>query len=653
MLTLNQLRYGKLEPLPQQIPLRAGPLSLLYEDGDLRTIKLGSHELIRRIYAAVRDRNWDTILPKYLNVRMDIGSDRFSITYDAVNQLDEINFTWQGLLQGEADGTITFRLEGQAVTTFKKNRIGICVLHPAGLAGKPCTVTQTGGSQHVTAFPDGITPDQPPLPFTDITALSYATGETLVVIHFDGEAFEMEDQRNWTDASFKTFCPPLRIPYPNEITAGTKISQKVTIHTSQQFQAPHSSMGEAALTLEISQQSIGRLPALGTGIASHEDDLTRQEITRLKALRLSHLRADINLVDPNFVGDFHRAADQSRSLEIPLYLALHISENGEEELHRFADAFRQIKPQVTMWLVYPARESYRGGSPTAQVVAWVRASELPRLVKLPLGLAAGTDYDFIFLQRNLPPFEQLDAVCFAINPQVHAFDNVSVMETLEAQEMMVVSARSLAGVRSVVVSPLTLRPRHNPYASGPIPATPPGELPTQVDHRQPSLFTAAWWVGSLRAMSLGGASAVTYFETTGWRGLMETEAGSLVPEKFCSIPGTVFPIYHLLSEVGKFTPGSEVLSVASSDHLKVQGLALHSGGQVKMLVANLTPVQQDVTVRGLPDHVDVRLLDESNVVEAMHTPEAYRRQLPTALTTVKSTIKLELFPYAVATLDFM
>ena len=125
MLTLNQLRYGKSEPLPQPTPLRAGPLSLLYEDGDLRSIKQGSQELVRRIYAAVRDRNWDTLLTQISNVRMDIGSNCFSITYEAVNQNDEIRFIWQGFLQGKPDGTITFCMEGRAGTTFQKNRIGL------------------------------------------------------------------------------------------------------------------------------------------------------------------------------------------------------------------------------------------------------------------------------------------------------------------------------------------------------------------------------------------------------------------------------------------------------------------------------------------------------------------------------------------------
>ena len=41
--------------------------------------------------------------------------------------------------------------------------------------------------------------------------------------------------------------------------------------------------------------------------------------------------------------------------------------------------------------------------------------------------------------------ELLDLVTLAINPQVHAFDNASLVETLEAQAMVVASAQRLAG----------------------------------------------------------------------------------------------------------------------------------------------------------------------------------------------------------------
>src|SRR5690606_32993794 len=37
------IHYGEEKPLPKAIPLRAGPLTMIYEAGDLRYIKLGEH----------------------------------------------------------------------------------------------------------------------------------------------------------------------------------------------------------------------------------------------------------------------------------------------------------------------------------------------------------------------------------------------------------------------------------------------------------------------------------------------------------------------------------------------------------------------------------------------------------------------------------
>ena len=57
----NVLYYGQDEPLPEQIPLRAGPLALVYEHGGLRSLRFGGHEILRRVYIAVRDHNWGTV----------------------------------------------------------------------------------------------------------------------------------------------------------------------------------------------------------------------------------------------------------------------------------------------------------------------------------------------------------------------------------------------------------------------------------------------------------------------------------------------------------------------------------------------------------------------------------------------------------------
>jgi len=118
MLRRSVLCYGSETPLPEKIPLRAGPLSLVFEQGDLRTICLGEREIVRRVYVAVRDRNWGTLPPVFSDIVVQADVNTFRITYTANHFKDEIDFAWQAEIRGDADGTITFKMEGAARTTF-------------------------------------------------------------------------------------------------------------------------------------------------------------------------------------------------------------------------------------------------------------------------------------------------------------------------------------------------------------------------------------------------------------------------------------------------------------------------------------------------------------------------------------------------------
>ena len=46
-------------------------------------------------------------------------------------------------------------------------------------------------------------------------------------LYFEGDVFETEDQRNWTDASYKTYSTPLDQPYPAKVTKGTALFQRI------------------------------------------------------------------------------------------------------------------------------------------------------------------------------------------------------------------------------------------------------------------------------------------------------------------------------------------------------------------------------------------------------------------------------------------
>ena len=648
MLPVNVWYYGKDESLPQQKELRAGLLSLIYEEGDLRYIRLGDREVLRRVYVAVRDRNWDTVPPHLSNVQMDIAKDSFRIAYDVEHRQGDIDFFWKGTITGDANGTITFAMDGVARSTFWRNRIGFCVLHPIReCAGTPCRVEHVDGTVEEGTFPRHISPHQP---FFDIRAISHEVMPGIwAEVRFAGDVFEMEDQRNWTDASYKTYCTPLRLPYPMEIRAGTHVMQTVTLslrgsiaglETKDQEQTTE----DRSLSFVVHPSLPVPLPRLGLSVASHGQPLSLKEIERLKALNLSHLRVDLDLARPEYEAALRQATTEAQALGISLEVALFVSNEAENELKALLDVLARVRPPVGRWLIFHQREK----STSERWVTLARKYLSRYEASVPIG--AGTNAYFTELNRGRPPIQVLDVVCYSINPQVHAFDNASLVENLEAQAMTVKSARQFCGDRPICITPVTLRPRFNPDATGLEIPSPSGELPRQVDVRQMSLFGAAWTLGSIKYLAESGVASITYYETTGWRGVMETEDGSPLPDKFRSLPGTVFPLYHVLADVGEFQDGEVILSV-SSHPLHVDGLALQKDGKKRVMLANFTAELQTVTVNGLDERVHARSLDETNVEEAVRSPEVFRARAGEILSSHNGAIQVRLRPYAILRLD--
>ncbi|NOZ50786.1 MAG: hypothetical protein GXP37_12185 [Chloroflexi bacterium] len=650
-LAKNILYDGSAAPLPERLSLRAGPLTLEYENGDLRYIRLGEHEIVRRIYVAIRDHNWGTVQPVFSNLNIDIGEDAFRISYDAENEEGDIHFVWHGDIVGTSQGTITFSMDGEAHSTFRRNRIGFCVLHPMELAGTPCRVQHVDGSHDDAYFPTTIAPQKvvdgetkPVIPFNEMVAMTYPLGEGVEAeIRCVGDIFEMEDQRNWTDASYKTYCTPLRLPFPVEVKAGTRIRQVVIVTMKGDVPSTRGSTQKQGVSLVVGGEA-RPLPAIGLGVASHGQALSEREITRLKALHLSHLRVGLRLSEPGWVEKLRRVSAEARAIGVRLEVAIFLSHAAKEELMEIANWLREEQSSIKTWLIFHEHEKVTDSQ-------WLRLARQHLADYDPtIPLGTGTNVFFTELNRTHPPITDLDLVCYSLNPQVHAFDNSSLVETLATQAATVASARTFIGDTPLAVTPVTLKMRFNPNATGPEPQPEPGQLPPQVDVRQMSLFGAGWTLGSLKVLMGSDVQSLTYYETTGWRGVMETETGSPLPQKFHSLPGTVFPMYHVFADVGEFADG-QMLPAASSDRLKVEGLALTKNGRMRVLVANLTATEQDIHLSGLPAQVRVRVMDESNVIAAMQTPAAFRKQAAELTPTENNHLDLHLRPYALARID--
>src|SRR6267143_4606367 len=98
MLSKTLVYYGSKELIPEPVGLVAGPLTMQFEPltGLVRYIRIGDHEIVRAIYAAVRDENWATIPPRLSNMRQEVGKDCFRLSFDVGCQQGQIDYLWRG-----------------------------------------------------------------------------------------------------------------------------------------------------------------------------------------------------------------------------------------------------------------------------------------------------------------------------------------------------------------------------------------------------------------------------------------------------------------------------------------------------------------------------------------------------------------------------
>jgi D-apionolactonase len=636
--------------------VRAGDLSAEFTAGGLRYLRLGDVEVVRRIVVAVRDQGWNTVPPALSDVRVHQGHGEFRITFESRHEAGQLCFAWTGLIRGTADGSCTFSMDGSAVTSFRYRRIGICVLHPpAEFAGRGFSAS--GGEPLSGLLPDLVAPpgpsagiDEPLIPAFARLALSGR--HVRAEFSFTGDHFEIEDQRNWTDASFKAYSRlPVVSAEPERLAAGTKLRQAVSVSVTRRGSPPGGSPPRGSpprgrprdvTRVAVGDETATRMPEAGLAQADDPSPVAGNAAGLLAQMPPAHLRADVHLSRGDWVGRLGAAARQAQALGCPLEVAVFLPAGAPAGLARLASALARV-PLRRVLVYRPDAECTPGAD-----VAAVREA----LAALPSGIpvGGGTDLHFAELNRSRPDVAAMDEVAFPITPQVHAADEESMVETAEGVRDVIRTADSFCAGRPVVVSPISLRPRFNPDDPGE-PAG-PAALPGNADPRQLSLFAACWALATMKALAETGVHATTWFETTGPRGVIDGDAAQPFGSLFPAHPGLVFPVYHVLADVCEFR-GAPLLACAG-DPLRAAAIAVRRGGRAAILVANLRPQPSAIELR-LPRPLlgrgaTIRRLNTTTARAAMLTAGRFRSQTG-AHPVDRTTLRLDLLPYEYSRLD--
>lgn len=96
--TPSQLLHGSVDPLPERMSLRAGPVTLVLEAGDLRSIQIDGVDVINRIYGAVRDGEWATIPGRLSDLRVERDDETFHVSYTSEHAGGDVDFVWQAAI---------------------------------------------------------------------------------------------------------------------------------------------------------------------------------------------------------------------------------------------------------------------------------------------------------------------------------------------------------------------------------------------------------------------------------------------------------------------------------------------------------------------------------------------------------------------------
>ena len=620
------------ESISEIIPLQTRKFSCFFQSstGFLRRVRSSGVEVIRAIYATVRDKNWDTIEPRLEIERIEQGHDSFSLHFTAHHENEPISFSWKGTIEGRG-GVLEFTFDGRAKKSFLRNRIGICVLHPIiECAGKPCRVRHSDGAWKEQSFPRFISPHQP---LKDIRALSWSPSDRVQAnIELEGDIFEMEDQRNWTDASFKTYSTPLELPFPVEVSAGEQIRQRFVLSLVLEQGAISAPEDSAAKIIISAGSTTKRVPKIGLSAAGSAFPHSSFDRERLARLRLNHLRVDLRFSDSNWKVLLHRAEEDAVAISSRLQCALFLTDSAEQNLLDFREA---SKPEIVdICLIFHQREK-------STASRWFDLAER-HLGEKGFRLATGTNAYFAELNRQRPP--RRAHACYSINPQVHTFDDLSLLETLEAQPSTVESGAQFCD-GALILSPITLRPRFNPNATDPAKQQ---ELPSAVtaDPRQQTPFCAAWTVGSLaQLMPLDRIESLTYYETTGPRGIMNPQPQSVTAEAGQAGTRDIFPVFTVFEAIAGIR---NVLPVSVSNHALVTAFAFQNEqGQSIALIANPTAESKPVALHVVDSELDILKVDELDVAR---TREA--GLTVTEVGTTRGQVKLELAPHALLRLQF-
>jgi hypothetical protein len=199
---------------------------------------------------------------------------------------------------------------------------------------------------------------------------------------------------------------------------------------------------------------------------------------------------------------------------------------------------------------------------------------------------------FTELNRKRVPAGKLDFISHCTNPIVHAADDISVMQTLEALPFITRSVRAIYGNIPYRLGPSTIPMRQNPYGSRTMDNPQGGRIPmANRDPRHNGRFASAFAAGYAASVLDAGLETLTLSALTGPFGLY---AGKGEPV----VEGGPRPLHEVVKGLAQLA-GQTWHAVVSSEPGRVLAFQVETAAGHVIWIVNLSAEKQSVDTEQL------------------------------------------------------
>jgi hypothetical protein len=527
----------------------------------IRNVTYQGAQIIDLLYTAIRPWDWSTLDPDEHSEVVEISGENCLVT---ITDLFAGSMQGKTVLTLQPNGKFTIDYQLSGLGKFEINRWGVCFcLNTGDWMGSKVSASENTYSLLKEISPqrviNGIT--QGLFPASNNLHFIAPDKRSLKVLS-TGKVLEAEDQRNWTDNTYKIYSGSLAEPRPFVIEKGMQWEQQVEFEVT----PPTNSIPDGS---KIIAKDIPSLPRIGVQFNGEpllpSDDLEKA----LFILDIDHIRINEESLTAQKIATISKSG-------LVLEAAL-LSSNDGAELVREVEHLSARVPAGSRLLI------------NRQGRQIVQGSDLPKNKTLN-SYIPGSDAYLVDLHRE--EFEFGDAVSYSMVPTVHSSDPETIFKTLYTQKESIEFAKKFVAPQ-VSISPITFSTRGNPET---------GHLrDNRINFAQPEmaaqikeLSAATWTLGSVFALASAGAYSGTWHELFGEFGVIYSEGSAI---KFS-------PTFHALSALGAHH--AHELTIATS--LDSSWVAFEDRESRKMVVASQRPWNVDITPKALAGYKSIQSL---------------------------------------------